>query len=194
MTPGKYCAGPQAHGRKRYGGRRPAGGHRRRIDSMLATPGGIHSIGICAPGRSIRRAGVVLNPPNLPCWRNFPLAERISAKYQVPVKVTTTQTPPPWRKRVGGRRADSTTFSTPRLEPGLEPALCSTERIYHGNTGSAGEGGHMSIDYHGPVCSCGKRGCIEVLAAGPAIGARARAKLAAEPFRGPLFSTWPTAT
>ena len=35
----------------------------------------------------------------------------------------------------------------------------------------------MSIDYRGPICSCGKRGCIEVLAAGPAIGARARAKL-----------------
>jgi glucokinase len=56
-------------------------------------------------------------------------------------------------------------------------------RIYHGNTGSAGEGGHVSIDYRGPVCSCGKRGCIEILASGRAIGARARAKLAAEPSR-----------
>jgi glucokinase len=41
----------------------------------------------------------------------------------------------------------------------------------------------MSIDYHGPFCGCGKRGCIEALAAGPAIGARARAKLSAEPSR-----------
>jgi glucokinase len=37
----------------------------------------------------------------------------------------------------------------------------------------------VSIDYNGPVCGCGKRGCIEILAAGPAIGARARAKFAA---------------
>src|SRR5678809_1084219 len=59
--------------------------------------------------------------------------------------------------------------------------------IYHGNTGSAGEGGHVSIDYRGPVCACGKRGCIEILAAGPAIGARARAKLAAEPSRPSLI-------
>ena len=37
----------------------------------------------------------------------------------------------------------------------------------------------MSIDYRGPMCACGKLGCIEILAAGPAIGARARAMLAA---------------
>ena len=42
----------------------------------------------------------------------------------------------------------------------------------------------MTIDPHGPVCGCGKPGCIEILAAGPAIGARARAKIAAEPSRG----------
>jgi glucokinase len=41
----------------------------------------------------------------------------------------------------------------------------------------------VSIDYRGPVCSCGKRGCIEILASGRAIGARARTKLAAEPAR-----------
>ena len=49
--------------------------------------GGIHSIGICAPGPLDPKTGVVLNPPNLPCWRNFPLAEKIVAMYHVPVKV-----------------------------------------------------------------------------------------------------------
>ncbi len=63
---------------------------------------------------------------------------------------------------------------------GIGTGIVLDSRIYHGNTGSAGEGGHVSIDYRGPICSCGKRGCIEVLAAGPAIGARARAKLTAE--------------
>jgi len=38
----------------------------------------------------------------------------------------------------------------------------------------------MSIDYDGPLCGCGKPGCIEILAAGPAIARRARAKLASE--------------
>jgi glucokinase len=37
----------------------------------------------------------------------------------------------------------------------------------------------MSIDYCGPQCGCGKRGCIETLASGPAIGRRAQEKLIA---------------
>jgi glucokinase len=60
-------------------------------------------------------------------------------------------------------------------------------RIYHGNTGSAAEGGHVSIDYHGPVCNCGKRGCIEVLASGTAIGARARSELTSQSTRTSLL-------
>jgi len=50
--------------------------------------------------------------------------------------------------------------------------------IYHGRTGAAGEGGHMGLDAKGPLCPCGKRGCVEVLASGPAIARRAREKLA----------------
>jgi glucokinase len=47
-------------------------------------------------------------------------------------------------------------------------------RIFHGRTGSAAEGGHVSIDYQGPLCNCGKKGCIEALASGTAIARRAR--------------------
>ena len=53
-------------------------------------------------------------------------------------------------------------------------------RIYHGRTGAAGEGGHVTIDYRGPLCACGKPGCIEAFASGPAIAKRARAKLNAD--------------
>src|ERR1700742_5227362 len=56
------------------------------IDSMIPQ-GPIEGIGICAPGPLDPKTGIVLNPPNVPCWRNFPLAERIAAKYHVPVKV-----------------------------------------------------------------------------------------------------------
>ena len=45
------------------------------IDSLISTStgDGIQSIGICAPGPLDPETGLVLNPPNLPCWRNFPL-------------------------------------------------------------------------------------------------------------------------
>src|SRR5271167_1319349 len=44
------------------------------IDSLSASnSNGFQSIGICAPGPLDPKTGIVLNPPNLPAWRNFPL-------------------------------------------------------------------------------------------------------------------------
>ena len=51
--------------------------------------------------------------------------------------------------------------------------------IYHGRTGAAAEGGHNTIDYRGPRCGCGKLGCIEAHASGPAIARRAAEKIIA---------------
>jgi glucokinase len=150
------------------------------IDSLASTvPGGVHSIGICAPGPLDPKTGVVLNPPNLPCWRDFPLADRIVSMYHVPVKVdndanAAALAETKWGAARGYRYVFYATIGT-----GIGTGIVLDGRIYHGHTGSAGEGGHVSIDYHGPSCGCGKRGCIEILAAGPAIGARARTKLAA---------------
>jgi glucokinase len=65
------------------------------------------------------------------------------------------------------------------LGTGVGTAIVFDKRIHHGRTGNAGEGGHVSIDYRGPQCNCGKRGCIEVYCAGPGIARRARERLAA---------------
>src|SRR5438128_2985339 len=48
--------------------------------------GSIRGVGICCPGPLDPHTGVVINPPNLPCWRNFPLAAELSQIYRVPVK------------------------------------------------------------------------------------------------------------
>jgi len=151
------------------------------IDSMMHSLGGrVQSIGICAPGPLDPRTGVVLNPPNVPCWRNFPLAERIAARYQVLVKVDNDANAAALAEtRWGAARGFRFVFYT-TVGTGIGTGIVFDGAIYHGKTGSAGEGGHVTIDYRGPQCPCGKRGCIETLAAGPAIGARARTKLAAE--------------
>src|SRR6202020_3451527 len=62
---------------------------------------------------------------------------------------------------------------------GIGTGIVFDGQIYHGRTGAAGEGGHITIDYHGPRCGCGKLGCIEALASGPAIARRASEKIAA---------------
>ncbi len=149
------------------------------IDSLKSrASGGIHSIGICAPGPLDPKTGVVLNPPNVPCWRNFPLADRILEHYHVPVKIDNDANAAALAEtRWGAARGFNHVFYA-TIGTGIGTGIVLNGQIYHGNTGSAGEGGHVTIDYRGPVCPCGKRGCIEVLAAGPAIGTRARTKLA----------------
>ena len=155
------------------------------IDSMLSTSAvNIEGIGICAPGPLDPTSGIVLNPPNLPCWRTFPLAERIRAKYSVPVKIDNDANAAALAETLWGAAHAFHYVFYATIGTGIGTGIVFDGAIYHGKTGSAGEGGHVSIDYRGPVCGCGKRGCIEILAAGPAIGARARDKVAAEMSRG----------
>jgi glucokinase len=156
------------------------------IDSMKAPAaehGGFQRIGICAPGPLDPRTGVVLNPPNLPCWRNYPLAERVAQKYSQPVKVDNDANAAALAETMWGAAQGHRYVFYATIGTGIGTGIVLDGKIYEGNTGSAGEGGHVSIDYRGPVCHCGKRGCIEILAAGPAIGKRAQAKITAEPSR-----------
>jgi glucokinase len=154
------------------------------IDRMMSTThGSVQHIGICAPGPLDPKTGVVLNPPNLPCWRNFPLAERVAAKYGVPVKVDNDANAAALAETIWGAARGFRYVFYATIGTGIGTGIVFDGAIYHGKTGAAGEGGHVSIDYRGPVCRCGKRGCIEILASGTAIGARARARLGANPSR-----------
>ena len=138
----------------------------------------IRGIGICAPGPLDPSTGIVINPPNVPCWRNFPLAAEIEKVYRVPVKVENDANAAALAEAYWGAGRGYRHIFYAGIGTGIGTGIVCDGRIYNGRTGAAAEGGHMSIDYHGPLCGCGKPGCIEVLAAGPAIARRARAKLA----------------
>jgi glucokinase len=140
----------------------------------------IGGIGICAPGPLDPNTGVVINPPNVPCWRTFPLASEIEKIYGVPVKVENDANAAALAEAYWGAGRGFRNIFYAGIGTGIGTGIVCDNRIYNGRTGAAAEGGHMSIDYHGPPCGCGKPGCIEILAAGPAIARRARAKLACE--------------
>jgi glucokinase len=157
------------------------------VDLVLEDPEvkrSLSGIGICSPGPLDPKTGVIINPPNLPCWRNYPLAAEVSRIYRVPVKVDNDANAAALAETLwGAGRGHRNVFFT-IVGTGIGTGIVFDGQIYHGRTGAAGEGGHMSIDYRGPRCGCGKPGCIEALAAGPAIARRARAKVADDPSRG----------
>jgi glucokinase len=138
----------------------------------------LRGIGICAPGPLDPKTGVILNPPNIPCWRNFPLAAEVQRVFGFSGRVDNDGNAAAlaeaiWGAGVGYRNVFYATLGT-----GIGTGIVFDRRIYHGRTGSAAEGGHVTIDYNGPQCGCGKRGCIEALCSGPAIARRARQWLA----------------
>jgi glucokinase len=150
------------------------------IDSLLSSSPqfhGVHGIGICSPGPLDPNTGVVLNPPNLPCWRNFALANEMSRIYRLPVKVDNDANAAGLAEAIWGAGAGYRNVFYATIGTGIGTGIVLDSQLFHGRTGAAGEGGHMSVDYRGPVCGCGKKGCIEALAAGPAIGRRAQNKL-----------------
>jgi glucokinase len=139
----------------------------------------LSGIGICAPGPLDPKTGIILNPPNVPCWRDFPLADAVRNIYPVQIKVDNDANAAALAEaRWGAGRGFSNVFYA-TIGTGIGTGIIFDGKIYHGRTGSAGEGGHVSIDYRGPICACGKPGCIEILASGTSIARRAREKVAA---------------
>src|SRR5271168_953102 len=139
----------------------------------------ISGIGICAPGPLDPRTGVVINPPNLPGWRNFPLAELISKSYRLPVRVDNDGNAAALAEAIWGAGRGYRNVFYATIGTGIGTGIVFDGNIYHGRTGAAAEGGHNTIDYRGPRCACGKLGCIEALASGPAIARNASDKIAA---------------
>ena len=132
----------------------------------------VGGIGICSPGPLDPNTGVIINPPNLPCWRNFPLAEHVRCAYKVPVKVDNDANAAALAEVLWGAARGFRNVFYGTIGTGIGSGIILDGKILHGRTGAAGEAGHMGIDMHGPKCPCGKRGCVEVLASGPAIGRR----------------------
>ncbi len=139
----------------------------------------VSGIGMCAPGPLDPRTGVVINPPNLPGWRNFPLAAEISKIYQLPVRLDNDGNAAALAEALWGAGRGYRNVFCATIGTGIGTGIVFDRHIYHGRTGAAAEGGHMTIDYRGPRCRCGKLGCIEILASGPAIARRASEKIAA---------------
>jgi glucokinase len=150
-----------------------------RANADSKVTGSISGIGICAPGPLDPRTGVVVNPPNLPAWRNFPLAAEITKAYQLPVRVDNDGNAAALAEALWGVGRGYRNIFYATIGTGIGTGIVFDGRIYHGRTGAAAEGGHVTIDYRGPRCKCGKLGCIEILASGTAIARRASEKIAA---------------
>ncbi len=142
------------------------------IGNAGKTKSEIGGIGLGIPGLLDLDHGLTLFLPNLPGqWRSVPVREELSKASGLPVAIMNdarAATLGEW-KFGAGRGVESCALYT--LGTGIGGGLVINGQLYLGLGGAAGELGHISVDFNGPRCNCGSRGCIEAFASGPAMSA-----------------------
>jgi len=142
------------------------------------------AVGVSFGGPVDAAQGLVLLSHHVPGWEKVPLREWLEERLGVPAAVDNdANVAALGEHRFGaGQGCDSLLYVT--VSTGIGGGWIVHGRPYRGADGMAGEIGHMVIEPTGPVCTCGKRGCLEALAAGPAIARRAQERLAEDPQAG----------
>ena len=132
----------------------------------------IGGIGVGAPGVLDLERGLTLLLPNLPgTWPEIPLRDTISEYTGLPTTLLNdvrSITFGEWRFGAGQGVDTMACFA---VGTGIGGGLVVNGQLHLGIGGTGGELGHQMIDFNGPPCSCGNRGCLEAYASGPAIAA-----------------------
>ena len=118
-------------------------------------------IGIGSPGVVSVEDQIVRHPPNFADWDEVMLAKAIRKVYPLPVFIDNDANVAAIAEANFGAGKQYKDFVFATWGSGVGGGIILDRKIYHGPTGGAGEIGHITIDYNGPKCNCGSRGCIE---------------------------------
>lgn len=143
-----------------------------------ATPADVAALGIGVPGRVDPEHGHVTLAVNLD-WHDLPLGPRLEAILGIPVVLENDVRAAALglhRRRQFGA-GDSLALLA--IGTGIAAGVVLDGRLHRGSHGLAGEIGHVVVDPDGAPCACGNRGCLETVAAGPALVRRTLAGWAA---------------
>jgi glucokinase len=150
------------------------------------------AVGVSFGGPVDFPTGTVRLSHHAPGWENVPLGKQLAAAFGVPVAVDNDANIAAWGEhRYGaGRSAADMLYVT--VSTGVGGGWVLGGRPWRGHETMAGEFGHTVVDWNGPLCLCGKRGCVERLASGPYMAGDTEALLQEQPERGQVLRRlWP---
>jgi glucokinase-like ROK family protein len=155
-----------------------------RVNELLAkarTDGAydrLDAVGIGVPGPVSFRDGVPVSPPIMPGWDRYPVRELLAREHGCPAVVDNDVNIMAIGERHGGVAHSVDDFLFVKIGTGIGCGIHLGGGVYRGVDGCAGDIGHIQVDAHGPMCSCGNAGCLEALFSGAALardaGAAAR--------------------
>ncbi|GGO17705.1 ROK family protein [Micromonospora parathelypteridis] len=144
--------------------------HKARVDGAYER---LDAVGIGVPGPVSFRDGVPVSPPIMPGWDRFPVRELLSREHGCPAVVDNDVNIMAIGERHGGVAHSVDDFLFVKIGTGIGCGIYLTGEVYRGTDGCAGDIGHIQVDSHGPMCSCGNIGCLEALFSGAALAKEA---------------------
>lgn len=145
------------------------------IDAQGVSPDSILSIGMGVPGPVNFNRGVLVAPPLMPLWENYPIREFFLDRFaNAMVMIDNDVNIMALGEKRSGDAANLEHFLVIKIGTGIGCGIMAGGKIHRGSDGCAGDIGHICVDKHGPICRCGNRGCLEAMAAGPAIASQAQ--------------------
>jgi glucokinase-like ROK family protein len=139
------------------------------IDEQAASPSDVLAMGVGVPGPVERASGLLTVPPIMPGWDRFPIREAFAGEYAAPVFVDNDVNVMTLGEHWGGVAKGVADVIFVKIGTGIGSGIIVGGRLHRGSQGCAGDFGHICVDPDGPLCSCGNTGCLEAMAAAPAI-------------------------
>jgi glucokinase-like ROK family protein len=143
-------------------------------------------MGVGVPGPVDFSAGIVVSPPIMPGWDRYPIIQTMQQWFPSANVVVDNDVNVMALGEINqgaGKRVNNLIFV--KIGTGIGAGIICDGKIYRGANGCAGDIGHIGVNKSGPVCHCGNQGCLETVAAGPAIAERSL--LAAQAGKSPIL-------
>ena len=152
-----------------------------RLAHEAGTQPAILSVGASFGGAVDFASGCVRQGLHTGGWDGFPLKDRLEAHFRLPAVVENDGNASALGESCYGAAQGAGDVLYITVSTGVGGGWVLGGKIWRGSQGLAGEIGHTVIMPEGPLCACGKRGCLERLAAGPFLAQDAREHLSQHP-------------
>jgi predicted NBD/HSP70 family sugar kinase len=136
---------------------------------------GIRAVGMGVPGPVRFPDGFIIGEHFLPGWDGLIAREHLARLFpNAVITVDNDANVMAIGSMRQGRGGDVSSFVFVKVGTGIGAGVVVDRKLVRGATSTAGHIGHTCVDFNGPICRCGNHGCLEAMAAGPAIARRAR--------------------
>ena len=132
----------------------------------------VRGIGVSVPGPVEVDAGMVTQPPIMPGWDGYPIAERLRRSWDRPVHVDNDANLMALAEQTV-HYPDCPSLVLVKVATGISAGVVIEGRVYRGIDGGAGDIGHIRLYEHREArCECGLYGCLAAVASGLALAQR----------------------